>query len=64
MLNSGERIRRRLCRGVSERDTKKFLDGIGFLVGSFARSFNSGERIRPRLNRRLCRGEFQFLKME
>ena len=30
MLNSGERIPRPLCGGVSEQDTKKVLDGIGF----------------------------------
>jgi hypothetical protein len=31
-LNSSERIPRRLCRGISEQNTKKVLDGIGFLV--------------------------------
>ena len=39
-LNSGERIPRRLCHGVSEQNTKKVLDGIGFLASSAARSFN------------------------
>jgi hypothetical protein len=43
-LNSGERIPSRLSReGVSEQDTKKILDGIGFLAGSAARSFNNAE---------------------
>ena len=40
MLNSGERIPRRLCHGVSEQNTKKVLDGTGFLASSAARSFN------------------------
>ena len=39
-LNSGERIPRQLCWGVSEQNTKKVLDGIGFLVSFAARSFN------------------------
>ena len=39
-MNSGERIPRRLCHGVSEQNTKKVLDGIGFLASSAARSFN------------------------
>jgi arylsulfatase len=38
-VNSGERIPRRLCRGVSEQRNKEVLDGIGFLAGSAARSF-------------------------
>jgi hypothetical protein len=29
-VNSGERIPRRLCRGVSEQRNKEVLDGIGF----------------------------------
>ena len=41
ILNSGERIPRKLCHGVSEQNTKKVLDGIGFLASSAARSFNS-----------------------
>ena len=43
-LNSGERIPRRLCHGVSEQNTKKVLDGIGFLASSAARSFNQREQ--------------------
>ncbi len=48
-LNSGERTRlndtvgqvpRQHCCGVSEQNTKKVLDGIGFLVSFAARSFN------------------------
>lgn len=39
-LNSGERISRRLCCGDSEQNTKEVLDGIEFLAGSAARSFN------------------------
>ena len=39
-MNSGERIPRRLCLGVSEQNTKKVLNGIGFLDSSAARSFN------------------------
>ena len=39
-LNSGERIPRQLCCGVSEQNTKKVLDGIGFLASFAARSFN------------------------
>jgi len=43
VLNSGERIPSRLRRdGVSEQRNKEVLDGIGFLAGSAARSFNSG----------------------
>ena len=41
-LNSGERIPSRLRHdGVREQDTKKVLDGIGFLVSFATRSFNS-----------------------
>jgi len=32
LLNSGEPIPRQLSCGVSEQNTKKVLDGIGFLV--------------------------------
>jgi hypothetical protein len=39
-MKSGERIPRRLCRGVSEQDNKKVLDGFGFLAGCAAKSFN------------------------
>ena len=39
-VNSGERIPRRFCRGVSEQRNKKVLDGIGFLAGSVARTSN------------------------
>jgi ATP-binding cassette, subfamily B, bacterial len=40
-MNRGERISSRLRRdGVTERDTKKVHDGIGFLAGSAAKSFN------------------------
>jgi L-lactate dehydrogenase complex protein LldF len=42
-LNSGERIPHRLCHWECEQDTKKVLDGIGFHVGSAARSFNFQE---------------------
>ncbi|KJF42777.1 hypothetical protein [Draconibacterium sediminis] len=42
-LNSGERIPRWLCLGVSEQNNKKVLNGIGFLVSSAARSFNFGD---------------------
>jgi hypothetical protein len=44
-LNSGERIPRRLCHGVSEQNTKKILDGIGFLASSAARSFNKPAKV-------------------
>ena len=44
-LNSGERIPRSRflsgCCGVSEQNTKKVLDGIGFLASFAARGFNS-----------------------
>ncbi len=49
LLNSGEctrlndtvgQVPRQLCCGISEQDTKKDLDGIGFLVSFAARSFN------------------------
>ena len=64
LLNSGERIPRSRflsgCCGVSEQNTKKVPDGIGFLVSFAARSFNSGERIpRPRFLSGCC-GEFQL----
>ncbi len=39
-MNSGERISRRLCPGVSEQHNKELPDGIGFLAGTAARSFN------------------------
>jgi len=39
-LNSGERILSQLCCGISEQNTKKVLDGIGFLVRFAAGSFN------------------------
>jgi myo-inositol-1(or 4)-monophosphatase len=44
-LNSGERIPRQLCCGVSEQNTKKVLDGTGFLVSFAARSFNTNKKI-------------------
>jgi hypothetical protein len=47
-MKSGERIPRRLCRGVSEQDNIKVLDGFGFLAGSAARSFNSGDVCRSK----------------
>ena len=43
VLNSCERIPRPHCGGVSEQHTKEVLDGIGFLAGSAARSFNDDE---------------------
>ena len=39
-MNSGERISRRLCHGVSEQRNKEVPAGIGFLAGSVARSSN------------------------
>jgi hypothetical protein len=40
LLNFGERIPGWLCHGVSEQNTKKILNGIGFPASSAARSFN------------------------